>query len=145
MRQRNVQRLYVGLETGHDPLRRFLRKQGDAADVLGAIETMNAGGLDLGLILMVGVGGVDFQEAHFRDTLELIARMPLSAGDLVYLSPFVPSADSPYVADAAAANLTSLGEAALLLEETRFRNALRTALHKGGARIARYDIREFLY
>jgi hypothetical protein len=145
MRQRNVRRLYVGLESGHDPLRRFLRKQGDAVDVLRAVETMKAGDLEVGIILMVGVGGVDFQQAHFRDTLELIARMPLGMNDLVYLSPFVPDADSPYAADAAAAKLIPLDDAALQEEEARFRTALRSVLGERGVRIARYDIREFLY
>lgn len=145
MRMRNVRRLYVGLETGHDPLRRFLRKQGDAAEVLTAVETMKAGGLDLGIIFMIGVGGEQYRERHFHETVELIARMPLGAGDLVYLSPFVPGADSPYLTDATAAGLTALDDAGLQREEARFRTALRAALHGRGVRASRYDIREFLY
>ncbi len=145
MRARNVSRLYVGLETGHDPLRRFLRKEGDREAVLAAVEMMKAGGIDLGIIAMVGIGGETYREVHFRDTVDLIRRMPLDNNDLVYLSPFVPSDDAPYVEDARAVGIAPLDEAALDLEERRLREALRSTLRARGVRISRYDIREFLY
>jgi hypothetical protein len=145
MRARNVSRLYVGLETGHDPLRRFLRKEGDREAVLAAVEMMKAGGIDLGIIVMVGIGGQTYRAAHFRDTIDLIRRMPLDHNDLVYLSPFVASDDAPYVEDVRAAGIAPLDEAALDLEERRFRKVLRSTLRAQGVRISRYDIREFLY
>ena len=80
MRMYNVRRLYVGLETAHDPLRSFLMKQGSAADVLAAVRQIKAGGVSVGLIFMVGIGGQTYREKHFRDTIRLVQQMPLTAG-----------------------------------------------------------------
>ena len=145
MRAQNVARLYVGLETGHDPLRAFLRKQGTAADVRAAVAAIKAGGVRIGLIFMVGIGGRTYQQAHFDDTVALLRTLPLDAGDLIYLSPFVPSDDSPYVADAAAAGIAPLDDDALRAEEQRFRDALLPWAKARGVRVSHYDVREFVY
>lgn len=145
MRARNVRRLYVGLETGHDPLRRFLRKQGTAGDALAAVRAIKGGGVEVGLIFMVGVGGEAYREAHFRDTVALLKEMPLGDDDLIYVSPFVASDDSPYVADAAHAGIAPLDDEALDAERQRFIQALRPWARERGVRVSHYDIREFLY
>ncbi len=145
MRARNVHRLYVGLESGHDPLRTFLRKQGKADDVQAAVETIKAGGLSVGLIFMVGIGGERFRHVHFEDTVSLIKRMPLGKDDLLYVSPFVASSDTPYIEDMVHAEIESLSVEELESEERRFKNALLPWAKARGVRISRYDIREFLY
>lgn len=145
MRAQNVARLYVGLETGHDPLRAFLRKEGTAADVAAAVAAIKAGGVRIGLIFMVGIGGGRFRQAHRDDTLALLQALPLDAGDLVYISPFVPSDDSPYVLDAAAAGIEPLTELELAQEEQRFRQALLPWAKTRGVRVSHYDVREFVY
>ncbi len=145
MRARNVHRLYVGLESGHDPLRTFLRKQGQADDVQAAVETIKAGGLSVGLIFMVGIGGERFRQVHFEDTIRLIKQMPLGEGDLLYVSPFVASSDTPYVQDMVQTEIEALSEEALEAEELRFRRDLLPWAKARGVRISRYDIREFLY
>ncbi len=141
----NVRRLYVGLETGHNPLRVFLQKPGSIQDVLDAVETIKAGGLQVGLIIMVGVGGEEYQDAHFADTVSAIGSMPLGAGDLVYLSPFVATPNSPYLDEMELAGYSSLSGQAIAAEETRFRQTLLPMLKPRAVRISRYDIREFIY
>ena len=69
----------------------------------------------------------------------------MDAGDLIYLSPFVPSDDSPYVADAAAAGIAPLDDGALRAEEQRFRDALLPWAKARGVRVSHYDVREFVY
>ncbi len=145
MAELHVRRLYVGLETGHDPLRRFLRKPGSAGDVLDALHAIKAGGLNVGLIFMAGIGGEAFRAAHFKDTVALIQAAPLGPGDLVYASPFVASGDSPYLDDMRSAGYSSLDEATQRQEEERFRAALSPWAQQRGVRISRYDVREFIY
>jgi hypothetical protein len=145
LRARNLRRVYVGLETGCDPLRRFLRKQGSAGDVRAAVETMKAGGLRLGAIFMAGIGGAAYREAHFADTVALLKSLPLGPGDLVYVSPFVAEAGSPYTADAQAAGLRPLDEMEIEEEEARFRAALLPWAQARGVKVSRYDVREFVY
>ncbi len=159
--ERNLRRVYVGLETGHDPLRAFLAKQGQAEDVLAAVYTIKASGLrpglsgsteltevrtvSVGLIFMVGIGGEHFRDAHFRDTVALIQRLPLDAGDLIYLSPFVAGPDSPYVADLAAAGFAPMSDDQIRAEEKRFKAALLPWAKPRGVRVSHYDVREFVY
>lgn len=145
MRERNLRRVYVGLETGHDPLRAFIRKQGTAADVLEAVRTIKAGGVSVGIIFMVGIGGEVYREVHFRDTVSLIRQMPLGPGDILYTSPFVASPEAPYVYDAAEAGLLELTPVQLRAEEERFRRALLPWARERDVRVSHYDIREFIY
>ncbi len=145
MRERNLHRVYVGLETGHDPLRAFLLKPGTAADVVHAVETIKKGGVQVGVIFMVGVGGDRYREPHFVDTVATIRRMPLGAGDIVYISPFVASPDAPYVHDARRAGIRPLSDEDIWHEVQRFRRALLPWGKPRGVKISYYDIREFIY
>ncbi len=145
MRALNLRRVYVGLESGHDPLRAFILKQGSARDVLRAVETIKGGGVRVGIIFMAGIGGDRFREAHFRDTVALIQAMPLGRGDIVYVSPFVPSAEAPYVYDAAEAGIRALEPEEIRQEVRRFREALLPWARSHDVRLSHYDIREFLY
>ncbi len=145
LRARNLRRVYVGLESGYDPLRRFLRKPGAADDVCHAVNTIKAGGVSVGLIVMVGVGGEQFREAHRRATVDLLTRLPLDAEDIIYLSPFVADATSPYVEDAQNAGIEAMSEPCIDDEIAAFRTALKPWAHPKGVRISVYDIREFVY
>lgn len=145
LRALGLRRVYVGVESGDDALRAFLRKQGCAADVRDAVTTLKAGGLSVGLILMVGVGGAAYRDAHFAAGLALLESLPLGPGDLIYLSPFVSPGDSPYDTDMAAAYLPPLDDTALAAEEERFRAALAPLARRTGVKVSRYDIREFVY
>ncbi len=149
LRARGLRRVYVGVETGHDPLRAFLRKQGTAADVRRAVESIKAGGVAVGLILMVGIGGEPFRDAQRAGSVALLETLPLDAQDIIYLSPFVSEGDSPYDADMraleAATGLPALDEEAIRAEEERFKRALQPLARRTGARISHYDLREFVY
>lgn len=84
---------------------------------------------------MVGAGGAPFAAAHFRDSLALLAGLPLTPEDVVYLSPFQVAPGTPYA---------QLGLEALADVEGEVR-AWASALRRLGLKVARYDIREFLY
>lgn len=142
LRSLGLRRAFIGLETGHDPLRRFVRKPGDAAQARRSIEAVRAGGIDTALIIMVGVGGRPFAAGHVRDTLALLEAMRLGPQDLVYLSPYFDRPDTEYSALAAAAGVEEMDDAEKLAQYQQFVRALR---RPGGPRVAVYDIREFLY
>ncbi len=145
LRRLGLVRVYVGLETGHDPLRAFLHKEGSAEDALHAVRTIKMGGVLVGVIFMVGVGGRQYREVHFNDTVRVIREMPLGAGDIVYISPFVISPDAPYARDAERAGLTSMSDEEIWQEVQRFRQALRSWAQPRGVKVSYYDIREFVY
>lgn len=143
LRAHHLRRVYMGLETGHDPLRRLLRKPGSAADARVAVERIKAGGVAVGLIVMAGVGGERYQAAHCRDTVAVLQQMPLSAGDIVYISPFVVDPLSPYAGDMA--GMAPLDEAEIDREIAGLRMALKSWAGVHGVRVSTYDIREFVY
>lgn len=145
LRAHHLRRVYVGLESGHDPLRHFLAKPGRAADVLHAVETIKAGGVAVGLIAMIGVGGEVYCEAHRRDTVALIQQMPLDQNDILYLSPFVADPASIYTEDIEAAEIEAMSEEAIEQEMANFRAALKPWTQPRRIRISTYDIREFIY
>lgn len=136
-----LERVYIGMETGLDELLHFLNKPGSGDELVQFVHDLKAAGVLVGLIVMVGVGGVEFQEAHAKATLDVIGRMPLGQGDLVYLSPFIEQPGSTYVERRTDASLTPMTDAAIEAELSRLARAIRST----GVKSARYDIREFIY
>jgi hypothetical protein len=91
---------------------------------------------------MAGVGGRRFAAGHERDSARLLERLPLTAGDLVYLSPFVVQPGSAYEARAAAEGLAPLARRA---NGATRRPARRRPAGAPLARVALYPIDEFVY
>jgi radical SAM superfamily enzyme YgiQ (UPF0313 family) len=133
----------VGLETGSDALLRYLNKPGGADEAAAFIATLKQAGLAVSVIVMVGAGGARFAEAHERDTEALLARLPLGAGDHVYLSPFVVQPGSSYATRSEADGLRPLSAGERSEQYGRLRAAARR--HLPEARVALYSIDEFVY
>lgn len=141
LRELGLVRVYIGMETGHDELLAFLNKPGSREELVRFVHDLKEAGVAVGLIVMVGVGGREHRDVHAEKTLEAIARMPLAEGDLVYLSPFIEHADSPYARRRHEARLTPMTEAEIEAELRRLAREIR----RFGMKPARYDIREFIY
>ena len=136
-----LRRVYIGMETGLDELLAFLNKPGSAAQLGEFVGELKAAGVAVGLIVMVGVGGRRYARRHAEATIDALAAMPLDAGDLVYLSPFIEDPLSRYAQDRADAGISPMSREEIE-EETR---RLALAVRAMGVRAARYDIREFIY
>lgn len=143
LREAGLRRVYLGLETGHDPLLAWVNKPGGQSEAIELVTTLKTAGLNVAPILMLGVGGERFADAHVRDTLALLDALPLGPGDLVYLSPFVQHAGGEYAKKADADGIAPLEGAEIEAQFEVLRDAVKR-VHPG-VRTARYDIREFLY
>jgi radical SAM superfamily enzyme YgiQ (UPF0313 family) len=143
LRAWGLRRVAIGVETGHDPLLRYLNKPGSADEAVAFVRTLKEAGLEVATILMVGAGGRRYAEGHLRDSAELLRRLPLGPDDVVYLSPFVRHAGSRYDAAAQADGLEDLAPDERDAQEAALRAAARAAVPD--ARIARYSIDEFVY
>jgi hypothetical protein len=143
LRRMGLRRVYVGLESGHDPLLAFVRKPGTAADAVETVRSIKAAGTSVGVIVMIALGGERFAAGHERDTAAAINAMELDAGDLLYFSDLVESAGSSYPLAAANAGVRPLLATERAVQQAR----IRASLNFAGAppRIACYDIREFAY
>lgn len=142
---RGLRRVYIGMESGHDPLLGWLNKPGDAADVLDAVRTLKTAGVNVSVIVMLGVGGDRYAAGHVADTVALLNAMPLAAGDLIYFSDFVDTPDAPYAGLAAEAGVHALDFTGLRQQEAAIRIAFRPLDPDHPPQMSRYDIEEFVY
>lgn len=137
-----LRRVYIGLESGHVPLLRFLRKPSLPDDVRTVVRAAKAAGVRVGVIVMLGIGGDRYATSHVADTVAAVNAFDLGADDILYLSEFVDEPESEYDTAARASGLRPLtGE-----EMQAQANAIRAGLRFAQApRISTYDIREFIY
>ena len=142
---RGLQRVYIGMESGHDPLLRWLNKPGNAVDVLDAVQTLKAAGVAVSVIVMAGVGGAAFADAHVRDTVALLNAMPLASGDLVYLSEFKEQPGSAYARNAAQDGVDALPLTAIRGQADAIRSGFVPRDPGRPPQFSRYDIDEFVY
>jgi hypothetical protein len=140
-----LRRVYIGMETGDDGLLRWLRKPGTAADVTDAVSLLKGAGVAVSVIIMTGVGGERYAEAHVCGTIAALNAMPLGAGDIVYFSPYVTHPGSEYDAIAETEHVRPLSDAAIAAQEVAIRAALRPHDPMHPPQLSRYDIREFIY
>jgi len=138
---KGLRRVYVGMETGLDELLQWVDKPGSARDLRQFVETLKAVGMQVSLIVIVGLGGREYRLAHREATRDLLFGLPLDRQDLVYLSPFVEHDDGAYRERRVAAGLTPMDEPEVESELAH----LATELRGRGLRASRYDIREFVY
>jgi hypothetical protein len=138
-----LRRVYVGLESGHDPLLSFVRKPGTAADAADTVRTIKAAGVNVAVIVMIGLGGKRFAEGHEEDTVATLNAMGLGAGDLLYFSDLVDVPATSYPAMAASAWIRPLTGEERRAQEARIRTGLR--FEGDRPQLAAYDIREFVY
>jgi radical SAM superfamily enzyme YgiQ (UPF0313 family) len=143
LRLRGLRRVYVGLESGHDPLLAFVRKPATCDQAVEAVRTIKAGGVSVGVIVMVGLGGRRFAAGHVTDTTAAVNDLRLGPDDLLFFSDLVevPGTDYPQRAVADEVQPLSLDER---LDQLA---AIRAGLVFEGPppHFARYDIREFVY
>jgi hypothetical protein len=138
-----LRQVYIGLESGHDPLRGFVHKPGTSADAIETVRTIKSAGLNVGIIVMIGLGGDRFAACHVDDTLAALRSMDLGQGDLLYFSDLVELPGTAYSVRAADVSIRALTGA----ERAVQRHAIRDGLAFSGPppRIATYDVREFIY
>ena len=140
---RGLRRVYIGLESGHDPLLALVGKPSTRQQVVETVRRIKAAGLHVGVMVMVGLGGERFADAHVADTAAALKEMPLGSGDLLYFSELVDLPDSPYLTAAAKEGIRALTAA----ERSAQRHAIESRLAFASSRpkVATYDVREFVY
>ncbi|GIV66624.1 MAG: radical SAM protein [Chloroflexota bacterium] len=140
-----LKRVYIGMESGHAPLLKFLRKPGTPQDVLQAVQNIKGGGVAVGIIVLLGAGGKTYEMDHVRDTIQLINTMPLDTNDLIYFSELVENENLPYVQTAFQHSLQPLSTEERIQQGEMIENNLIFNPKRGIPHISRYDIREFVY
>ncbi len=142
LRHLGLRRVYVGLESGHDPLLAFVRKPGCAADAVETVRTIKAAGVQVGVIVMSGLGGSRYADGHVADTITALNRMGLGRGDLLYFSDLVEVQGTSYPLLAGTSNIQPLGAESRRAQQQAIRSGLR--FPGPPPQMAVYDIGEFV-
>jgi radical SAM superfamily enzyme YgiQ (UPF0313 family) len=143
LRERGLRKVYVGLESGHDPLLAFVRKPATSAQAVATVRALKLAGVSVGVIVMAGLGGRRFSDGHVADTIAVLNDMALDDGDLLYFSDLVEVPATSYPQLAAEADVRPLSLDARLAQIAAIRAGLR--FPAAPPRVARYDVREFVY
>jgi hypothetical protein len=131
------------VESGSADLLELLNKPQLTEDVIQLAESLKAGGLDLGLIFLAGAGGKKYHGAHLAESLELVRRLPLGKGDIVYISEFYETnREYNRVLKEVKAPLPERKDVRRMAVE--FNREMRTVVPIGTA-VSVYDIQQFLY
>ena len=144
LRTYGVRRVYSGLESGDEAVFNLLNKPGSPQQCVTTIERIKAAGIQVGIILLAGVGGASLAPQHVAQSLAALAAMGLDAGDLVYISPLIVSDDSGYAHRAHELGIVPLSPSALDSQMDDLKAGARTAT-QGHPRVALYHIEEWLY
>ena len=145
LKKRGMQRIYIGMESGSEELLRLLKKPGKPEDVIQAVNAIKAGGLSVGIIVLLGAGGHAYARAHVRDTIDAINQMPLDLDDLIYFSELIEDEGLEYTRDAYDQKLRPLNSAERIAQGEAIEAGLLFTEDRGVPHISRYDIREFVY
>lgn len=143
--EQGLRRVYVGLETGDAKLLKFLGKPNTPQDVARLVNACKAGGVAVGVIVLVGAGGEKFARAHVQHTAELVNALPLDERDLIYLSELVDFPPSTYSRLADKAGIRPLSESEIQGQMQALREAFTFQAAAHSPHVSLYDIREFVY
>lgn len=143
LREEGLARVHLGIETGHDPLLEWMEKPSRSEEAVGMVRELKAAGIEVAPVFLVGPGGSHFADAHVLDTLRIVRDFPLGPGDRVYLSPFVPHEGSEYEERSRRDGIVPLAPEALDAQYALLRDGV-LATHPE-VKVARYDLREYLY
>lgn len=141
LQARGLKRVYFGIETGDPELLSFLGKPGSPELMRQEINKLKAAGVSVGLIFMVGVGGEQYKEQHFQQSVDLLRKMTLDTDDILFLSEFINHPDQPYAEYAHNQQIQDLSPEALQAEVKRWRRACKTL----PAQVSTYHLKEFIY
>jgi hypothetical protein len=140
--QRGLQCVYIYLDSGHDMLRAWLGKVGQAYDAVHTMRQIKAGGVNLGVIVTLGIGGQRYNEGHVRDTISALNRVKLGQEDQLYFAEFTPL-NAPHTAQSGAPDLWPLSRSHMQVQ----RQAIIAGLdfEDESLQASSYDVCEFVY
>ncbi len=144
LRAYGVRRIYIGLETGDAALFQLLNKPGSPTECIEAVHTIKAAGINVGIILLVGVGGARFARQHIDNSITAIAAMQPGPGDLIYLSPLIVGADDAYTLRMRDLGSTPLAAGEIDAQFAAIKRGVQSVLPHG-PKVAHYHIAEFIY
>jgi hypothetical protein len=144
LKQLNLKRVYLGVESGSDELLELLQKPASSHQAKTMVSELKEAGVGVGVIILVGVGGKRFCRQHIESTIRLLNDLPWQKGDFLYFSPLWVQEGSKYNQASREADWDPLSSEEMLAQWQEIRSRLDFSKFTP-PQIALYDIREFVY
>lgn len=141
----NLKMVYLGIETGADIILKQINKPNTTPKILKIIENCKSALINVSVIFIIGLGGLEHENEHISESLNLINKMNLGPSDIVYLSKLEIQEDSDYQKKINQLGVTNLDEIQLENQSNKFKLRIRSMYRQNQPKISSYVLREFLY
>ena len=108
-----------------------------------AAHRLHGAGVRVGVVVLLGLGGRRYADAHERDTVAVLRRMVLGRGDIVYFSPLIAYPGLEYDRMSRVGDWGVLDSREMRHQQHRITAALEYS--PGAPLTSMYDIRDFIY
>jgi len=143
LKENGLKRLYLGVESGNPQLLHFLNKKQSNSEIIELTNIIKKSGINIGIIFLIGAGGKQFTEKHLSDSIELLQKLPLSKGDIVYLSE-LHSTNSEYIDSMKNMNYELPSKIQIRKWSNEFKSVIKNSILKE-IQVSVYDINQFFY
>jgi radical SAM superfamily enzyme YgiQ (UPF0313 family) len=86
LKERNVRRIYIGLESGSNRILSLIKKCNTAEDIMALTNRIKEEGIPVGIMLIAGLGGKRFYDEHVKESIKIINHLILDNHDNIYFS-----------------------------------------------------------
>jgi radical SAM superfamily enzyme YgiQ (UPF0313 family) len=138
-----IKRVYLGVESGNNDLMLCLNKHQLNNDIIELTHNIKHGGINVGIIFLIGAGGNKYAEKHLTDSLKLLKQLPLDKGDIIYLSELYET-NSNYENSMAEQNIPLPTRQEIRQWSTEFKSKVKRQYPKN-VQVSVYDINQFFY
>ena len=138
-----IKRVYLGVESGNNDLMLFLNKKQLNEDIIELTRKLKKGGINVGIILLIGAGGSKYSKKHLTDSINLLEQLPLGKGDIIYLSELYET-NSNYEKSMAKQNIPLPTRQEIRQWSNEFKSRLKE-LYPKEVQVSVYDINQFFY
>ena len=138
-----IKRVYLGVESGNNDLMLFLSKKQLNTDIIKLTHNLKKGGIDVGIIFLIGAGGSKYAKQHLTDSLALLKQLPLGKGDIIYLSELYET-NLNYEKSMAEKNIQLPTRQEIRKWSNEFKSELKVKYSKD-VQVSVYDINQFFY
>ncbi|OLS25747.1 MAG: hypothetical protein HeimC3_13260 [Candidatus Heimdallarchaeota archaeon LC_3] len=147
LKEKGLRSVYLGIESGSKKLLNFLNKPNKLEDILTLVNNLHQADIGVVTIFLIGAGGKEYEKDHLKDTIHLIRQLKLTKKDLIYFSTLVPPPDTEYGLMIKEENIPMLNNRELEEQIIFLKNELNQMFldKKNKPKIAKYEIRDFLY
>ncbi len=144
LKNEGINKIFIGLESGNEEiLDKLLQKPLNTSNLITTVNNIKKAGINVGITVLVGVGGRELEKKHIEDTIQTLLELRLNENDIIYLSPIVEYPNLPYSTLISKFGLTRLNNEEINEQIRTFKESLSPRFPK--TKISIYRVDKFVY